>query len=90
MTQLIGLVLNEATLTFEEKIIINETQSACDVFFDATDIDGDGRFEIVAAGYFTAKLTLIYSDDPKNSFLNGNVHVICLRISKKKMKAKKF
>ena len=44
----------------------------CDVFFDATDIDNDGRVEIVAAGFFISQLAVIYSDDSKNSFLNDH------------------
>jgi hypothetical protein len=70
-TELVGFVLNEA-LQFEPKLRLNE---ACDVFFDVADIDSDGRFEIIAAGFFISKLNLIYSDDPKNSFINGNVQV---------------
>jgi hypothetical protein len=50
----------------------------CDIFFDVTDIDNDGRVEIVAAGFFFSKLTLIYSDDSNNSFLNGNLHVVTI------------
>lgn len=71
-TELVGLVLNKDTLVFEEKLVI---EGACDVFFDVADIDSDGRFEIIAAGYFIAKLNLIYSDDLNNSFLTGQVKV---------------
>lgn len=71
-TQLVGYVLNEESLVFEEKLVLNE---ACDVFFEVADIDSDGRFEIIAAGYFIQKLNLIYSDDPENSFLTGKVQV---------------
>lgn len=67
-TQLVGYTYNSNTLTWTEHVIANE---ACDVFFDVADIDKDGRTEIVAAGYFIAKLNLIYSNDPRNNFLNS-------------------
>jgi hypothetical protein len=54
-------------------VILNDV---CDVFFDVTDIDHDGRVEIVAAGFFISQLAVVYSDDSKNSFLNGNVHIV--------------
>lgn len=72
-TQLVGFVLDETTLVFEPKLVLDE---ACDIFFDVADIDSDGRFEIIAAGFFISKLNIIYSDDPKNNFLNGKVQVI--------------
>lgn len=75
-TQLVGFVLDETRLVFEEKLVLDE---ACDVFFDIADFDMDGRFEIVVAGFFIAKLNLIYSDDPNNSFLTDKVKVKILK-----------
>lgn len=71
-TELVAFVFNEQKQNFDDVVIM---ESACDVFFDVKDIDNDGRFEIVAAGFFIAKLNLIYSDDAKNNFLNGQVKV---------------
>ncbi|CAF0757137.1 unnamed protein product [Brachionus calyciflorus] len=74
-TQLVGFVLDPESLLYVEKVILND---ACDIFFDVADLDNDGRFEIISAGFFISKLNLIYSDDPNNSFLNGNVKVLTL------------
>jgi hypothetical protein len=70
-TQLVGLVLNELN-NYEENVI---NEMACDVFFDWTDLDKDGRYEIIAAGFFFSKLNVIYSEDKNNNFLNGNTKV---------------
>ena len=72
-TELVALIYNQITNKYDENVILN---NACDVFFDVTDLNNDGRFEIVAAGFFISKLSVVYSDDPQNSFVNGNVHVI--------------
>lgn len=71
-TELVSFVFNANTKGYDEKVIM---KSACDVFFDTADIDKDGRFEIVSAGFFISQLNVIYSEDPNNNFLNGNVKV---------------
>lgn len=71
-TELVAFIFNEKKQNFDGVVIM---ESACDVFFDVKDIDKDGRFEIVAAGFFISKLNLIYSEDAKNSFVNGQVKV---------------
>ena len=68
-TELVAFVFNSATQKFEEHIIMKE---ACDVHFDVADVDNDGRFEIIAAGFFISQLNVIYSDHETNSFLGGN------------------
>ncbi len=72
LTELVSFVFDMTTKGYKEHVIM---KSACDVFFDTADIDKDGRFEIVSAGFFISQLNVIYSTDPKNSFLNGNVVV---------------
>ena len=71
-TELVAFIFNEKKQNFDGVVIM---ESACDVFFDVKDIDKDGRFEIVAAGFFISKLNLIYSEDAKNSFVNRQVKV---------------
>lgn len=71
-TQLVAFILDSESKLFFEKVILND---ACDIFFDVADLDNDGRFEIVAAGFFISKINLIYSDEPDNSFINGNVKI---------------
>lgn len=68
IVQLVGLVYDPKSSSYEEKLVLD---AACDVFFETGDIDKDGRFEIIAAGYFISQLNVIYSDAPDNSFLNG-------------------
>jgi hypothetical protein len=72
LTELVSFVFDPTTKGFKEHVIM---KSACDVFFDTADIDKDGRFEIFSAGFFISQLNVIYSTDPNNSFLNGNVEV---------------
>ena len=71
--ELVVYVYDNQTQTYTEKVILNDV---CDVFFDITDVDNDGRVEIIAAGFFISQLAVIYSDDKNNSFLNGNVHIV--------------
>lgn len=68
--ELVAFIFDDQSLTYVEKVILNDV---CDVFFDVADIDNDGKIEIIAAGFFISQLNLVYSDDPKNSFINGNV-----------------
>jgi hypothetical protein len=42
------------------------------------DLDNDGRFEIIAAGFFISELNIIYTDDENNNFLNGNAKKITI------------
>ena len=70
--ELIGVIYDQKSQNFKVQVI---AKGVCDVFFDVADIDNDGRFEIIASGFFIAKLNIIYSDDDKNSFVNGNVKV---------------
>lgn len=72
LVQLVAFILDEESLVYVEKVILNDV---CDIFFDVADLDHDGRVEIIASGFFIEKLNIIYSDDPKNSFLNGNVKI---------------
>lgn len=74
-TELVAFILNIKTQTFDENVIMS---GACDIFFDIADIDNDGRFEIVAAGFFISQLNIIYSDDAHNSFLNNNAKKIAI------------
>ncbi len=53
-----------------ERVIAKD---ACDVFFDVIDIDRDGKNEIIAAGFFLQTLNVIYSEAPRNNFLNSVV-----------------
>ena len=71
-TELVSFVFDKTSSIFNEIVIMKE---ACDVFFDTADIDKDGRFEIISAGFFISKLNVIYSDDLNNNFLNGNTKV---------------
>ena len=71
-TELVAFLFDNKTQTFDEKVILNDV---CDVFFEVADVDRDGRFEIIASGFFISKLNVIYSNDPNNSFLNGNIIV---------------
>lgn len=71
-TQLVAFIFDPESKLYSEKVILNDV---CDIFFDVADLDNDGRFEIVAAGFFISKINLIYSDEPNNSFLNGNIKV---------------
>jgi hypothetical protein len=70
---MVALVYQNATQSFDEKVLL---ENVCDVFFDVADIDNDGRVEIIVAGFFVSQLSVIYSDDQANSFLNGNIHVV--------------
>lgn len=74
-TELVAFILNNKTETFTEQVIM---PLACDIFYDLGDIDKDGRFEIVAAGFFISELNIIYSDDSKNNFLNNNAKKITI------------
>ena len=74
-TQLVAYLLNPQSQTFEEKVIMN---GGCDVFYDIADIDNDGRFEIITAGFFISQLNIIYTDNAKNNFLNGSAKLITI------------
>ena len=75
LTELVGIIIDPKTRQYKLQVI---AKSACDVFFDFADIDKDGRFEIVAAGFFINKLNIIYSDDPLNSFTTGAIKVVTI------------
>lgn len=75
LVELVAFVYQPQTSSYNLNII---SEGNCDVFFEVDDIDGDGRVEIIAAGFFISKLNLIYSDDPKNSFVNGNIKIITI------------
>jgi hypothetical protein len=70
--QLLALIFDWTETAFVEYVISND---GCDVFFDVADIDGDGRFEIFASGFFIQKLNIIFSNHPNNSFVDGDVVV---------------
>jgi len=55
--ELVAFVFDMKAQKFKEILILN---NVCDVFFDVADLDNDGRFEIVAAGFFIADLYIIY------------------------------
>lgn len=44
--------------------------SGPDIFFDVADLNQDGRYEIIAAEFFSKKLMLYYTEDPKGNWLN--------------------
>jgi hypothetical protein len=69
---MVALVYQNATQNYAENVLL---QNVCDVFFDVADIDNDGRLEIIAAGFFVSQLSVIYTDDPANNFLSGNLQV---------------
>lgn len=69
LVELIGLIYDASSQSFKVNVIAKDV---CDVFFEVSDVDRDGRFEIIASGFFIKQLNLIYSDDAKNSFTNGN------------------
>jgi hypothetical protein len=73
LVELIALIFDPNTGVFNETLILPDV---CDIFFDIADIDNDGRFEIVASGFFISKMFIIYSDDSKNSFTTGQNRVI--------------
>jgi hypothetical protein len=70
--ELVALEYDSQSGTYYERLILN---NACDVFFEAADLDKDGRIEIVASGFFISKLNVIYTNDPLNNFFNGNIQV---------------
>ncbi len=74
-TELVAFILDNKSQTFVENVIM---KGGCDIFFDIVDLDKDGRFEIVAAGFFISQLNIIYSDEKTNSFLNGNAKMITI------------
>jgi hypothetical protein len=72
LVELVGLIYDGTTQSFKIQVIAKDV---CDVFFELADVDRDGRFEIVASGFFIKQLNLIYSEDSKNSFINGNIKI---------------
>jgi hypothetical protein len=70
--EMVALVYDQASKSYKETVLL---ENVCDVFFDVADIDNDGRLEIIAAGFFVPQLSIIYSNDQNNSFLNGNINV---------------
>ena len=72
LVELVGLIYDETSQSFKIQVIAKDV---CDVFFELADIDRDGRFEIITSGFFIKQLNLIYSDDTKNSFTNGNIKI---------------
>ena len=42
----------------------------CDTFFSVQDLNGDGIDEIVAAEFWSNRLSVITTSDPKGSFAN--------------------
>ena len=57
LVELVAFVFDAKSQSYKEKLVLN---NICDVFFDVADLDRDGRFEIVAAGFFIADLYIIY------------------------------
>ena len=74
-TQLVAYVMNTQSQLFEEHVLMN---GGCDIFYDIGDIDNDGRFEIVTAGFFISQLNIIYTENPQNNYLNGNPKLITI------------
>ena len=57
LVELVAFVFDQKSQQFKEILI---APNICDVFFDVADLDNDGRFEIVAAGFFISSLYIIY------------------------------
>lgn len=68
-------MLNPQSQLFEEQVIMN---GGCDIFYDIGDLDNDGRFEIITAGFFISQVNIIYTDNIQNNFLGGNAKLITI------------
>lgn len=58
---------NDPTALWKETVISNE---GCDFFFEVTDLNKDGKKEIIYTSFFGNKLVMVWSEDPKQDWSN--------------------